>query len=155
MQLTQQFQNDFSTKDITLDFEFLLRLVNAFTVGTEEYPLLKVHDFTLCAHKSYVYILQIGSLEKKILLQCCILSDLIRRISIIFVRLSSLTKGQQTSKIKPVNIQSRSFRVLIKGKPTDMELSIYLKSYIYRYSYKIETAIYIATKHEKTIMAVI
>ena len=36
-----------------------------------------------------------------------------------------------------------------------MELSIYLKPYIYPYNYKIETAIFIATKHEKTIMAVI
>ena len=66
MQLTQQFQNlGFSVKDITLDYGFLLRLVNTFTVDTEEYSLLKVHDFTLCAHKSYVCILQIGSFEKK------------------------------------------------------------------------------------------
>ena len=36
-----------------------------FTVDTEEYPLLKVHDFTFNAPKSYVYILQIGSFEKK------------------------------------------------------------------------------------------
>ena len=34
--------------------------------NTEEYPLLKVNDLTLCAHKSlYVCILQIGSFEKK------------------------------------------------------------------------------------------
>ena len=33
-----------SVKDITSDYGFLLRLANAFTVDTEEYPLLKVHD---------------------------------------------------------------------------------------------------------------
>ena len=39
--------------------------------------------------------------------------------------------------------------------PADMELSIYLKPYIYLYNYKTETPIFIATKHEKTIMAAI
>ena len=73
----------------------------------------------------------------------------------IFVRSSSLAKGQQTFKIKPVNIQSRSSRTLIKITPVDMELSIYLKPYIYLYSYKVETAIFIVTKHEKTVMVVI
>ena len=44
-QLTQHFQSfDFSAKDITSDHGFLLRLVNTFTVDTEEYSLLKVHD---------------------------------------------------------------------------------------------------------------
>ena len=57
---------DFSAKDITSDYDgFLLQLVNTFTVDTEEYLLLKVHDFTLRAHKSYVCILQIVSFEKK------------------------------------------------------------------------------------------
>ena len=93
-QLTQQFQNfDFSAKDITSDYGFLLRLVNTFTVDTEEYPLLKVHDFTLCAHKSYVCILQIGSFEKKMLIQCCILSDLIRRISNYICQILFTCKG--------------------------------------------------------------
>ena len=78
VQLTQQFQNfNFSGKDITLDYGFLLRLLNTFIVDTEAFPL---HDFTLCAHKSYVCILQIDSFEKYVV-QCCILSDLIRRIS--------------------------------------------------------------------------
>ena len=49
----------FSGKDITSDYGFLLRLVNAFTVDNEEYPLLRVHYFTLCAHKSYICILHI------------------------------------------------------------------------------------------------
>ena len=43
-------------------------LVFDFTVDTEEYPLLKVHDFTFNAPKSYVYILQIDSFEKKMLI---------------------------------------------------------------------------------------
>ena len=73
----------------------------------------------------------------------------------MYVRSSSLAKSQQTFKIKSVNIQSRSSRMLIKRRPADMELSIYLKPYIYLYSYKAETAIFIATKHEKTIMVVI
>ena len=72
MQLTKQFQNfDVSAKDITSDYGFLLRLVNTFTVNTEEYPLLKVRGFTLCADKSYICILQFGSFEKKMLIQCC------------------------------------------------------------------------------------
>ena len=32
-----------------------------------------------------------------------------------------------------------------------MELSIYLKPYIYLYTYKTETAIFIARKHEKQL----
>ena len=36
-----------------------------------------------------------------------------------------------------------------------MELSIFLKPYIYLYNCKTETAIFIAAKHEKTIMAVV
>ena len=66
-----------------------------------------------------------------------------------------LQKWQQTFKIKPVNIQLRLSRMLIKRTPADMELSIYFKTYIYLYSYKTETAIFIATKHEKTITVVI
>ena len=42
------------------------------------------------------------------LIQCCILSDLIRRIyQIIFVRFFLFAKGEQTFKIKPVNIYSQ------------------------------------------------
>ena len=63
--------------------------------------------------------------------------------------------GQQTFKIKAFNIQSRSSRTLLKRTPADMELSINLEPYIYLYNYKTETAIFVATKHEKTIMAVI
>ena len=55
----------FFSKDITSAYGFLLQLVNTFTVDTEDYQLLKEHDFTLCAHKSYVCILQTDSFEKK------------------------------------------------------------------------------------------
>ena len=60
----------------------------------------------------------------------------------MFVRSSSLAKGQQTFKIKPVNIQSRSSRTLIKRTPADTELSIYLKPYIYLYNCKTKTHFY-------------
>ena len=149
MQLTQQFQNfDFSAKDITSDYGFLLRLVNTFT---EKYPSLKVHDFTLCAHKSYVGSYCRLTHLKKNVVQYRILLDLIRRISNYIFQILFTCKGP--TKIKPFNIQSRSSRTL--RTPADMVLSIYLKPYLYLYSYKIETAIFIATKHEKTIMVVI
>ena len=66
----------------------------------------------------------------------------------IFVRSFSFAKGQQFFKIKPVNIQSRSLRTLIKTS-ANMELSIYTKPYLY--SYKTETAIFIPTKHKKQL----
>ena len=38
MQLTQQFYNfEFSAEDITSGYAFLLRLVNTFTIDTEDY----------------------------------------------------------------------------------------------------------------------
>ena len=55
----------FFSKNVTSDYGFLLRLMNTFTVDTEEYPLLKVHDFMLSSQKSHVCILQIGSFEKQ------------------------------------------------------------------------------------------
>ena len=60
-------------EDITSDYGFLLQLVNTFTIDTEEYcpRCYKVNDaktfknlvyhFMLCAHKSYVPIMQIRS----------------------------------------------------------------------------------------------
>ena len=90
------------------------------------------------------------------LLQYSILSDLIKWIyQIIFVTYFSFPKDQQTFKIKPVNMQSRSPKTLMKK---DLQISISvvtLNSNIYLYSYKTETVIFIASKHEKTIMAVI
>ena len=52
-------------------------------------------------------------------------------------------------------MQSRSPKTLMKK---DLQISISvvtLNSNIYLYSYKTETVIFIASKHEKTIMAVI
>ena len=72
--------------------------------------LYVVYHFRLCAQKSYERILQTfnrGSL-KNMLIQCCILSDLIRRIyQIIFVRFFSFAKGHQPFKIKLVSIYSQ------------------------------------------------
>ena len=142
--------------------------MNTFTVDTEEYPLLKVHDAKtfknlvvsfynrLCAQKLQVcIILQIGLFEKKSWFSAVYYRIWLERYQIIFFRSPSLANGQQTFKIKPVNTQSRSSRTLIKRTPADMELSIYLKHCIYLYSYKTEIAIFIVTKHEKTIMAVL
>ena len=48
----------------------------------------------------------------------------------MFVRFFSCAKGQQTFKIKPVNIyiQSRSPRALMKSRSADMELHIIRKT---------------------------
>ena len=103
----------------------------------------------------YVYCRLAHSEKKKCWFSAVNYQIWLEGYQITFVRSTSLAKGQQTFKIKPANIQSRSSRVLIKRTPADVELSIYLKPYIYLYSYKTETAIFIATKHEKAIMAVI
>ena len=96
---------------------------------------------TLCAHKSQVcIILQIGAIEKKCWFSAAYYRIWLEGYQIIFVRSSSLAKGQQTFKIKPVNIQSRSFRTLTKRTPADMELSIYL------------TFIFIATKQKQLFL---
>ena len=69
---------------------------------------------------------------------------------IICVRPFSFAKSQQALEIKPVNIQSRSRtkkkHLLIWNSEILQNLNIYL------YNNQTETAIYIATKHEKTIM---
>ena len=82
----------------------------------------------------------------------------------MFVRFFSLTKGQQTFKIKPVSIYSQgnaglwwkeallvwsSVLALLYGTQSTLNLNIYL------HSYKTETVIFTGTKHGKTIMAVI
>ena len=87
---------EFSAEDITSDYGFLYRLVNTFTIDTDEYYLMcyKVNDmktsknlvglyyFTLCAHKSSPYlvpILQIDSfnwgLQNYIDLVLCIMGS--------------------------------------------------------------------------------
>ena len=144
--------------------------MNTFTVDTDwrvlpkglsgkwcqdlQKPCSIILRFVLTNHM-YVYC-RLAHLKKKCWFSAVYYRIWLEGYQIIFVRSSSLAKGQQTFKIKPVNIQSRSSsRTLIKRTPADMELSIYLKPYIYLYSYKTETVIFIATKHEKTIMAVI
>ena len=104
--------------------------------------------FVLTNHS---YDVLIGSFEKKKQQKKkCWFSVVYYRIwlegyHIIFARSSSLAKGQQTFKTKPVNIQSRSSRTL--RTPADKELSIYLKPYIYSYLF-----IFIATKQKQLFL---
>ena len=51
----------------------------------------------------------------------------VKDIKLYFVRSFSSAKDKQTFKIKPVNIQSRSTRTLIKRTFADMEFRIYPK----------------------------
>ena len=95
-QLTQQFQIfEFSTEDISSDYRFLLRLVNTFTIDTDEhYPVCyKVNDakafknavyyFMLANHHVYYRLARLTGTFKIIAIdfQCCIFSGIIRRIS--------------------------------------------------------------------------
>ena len=73
--------------------------MNNFTVDTEEYPLLKVHDFTLCAHKSYVFVLQIGSFEKKYCLVFYISGSDKKDIKLYLLHPLDLQKANKLSKL--------------------------------------------------------
>ena len=151
--LTSIFQRKISLQimGFSLDWWILLRL----TLKSTHYLTYIILRFVFTNHM-YICILQIDSFEKKCWFSAAYYRIWLEGYQIIFVRSSSLAKHQQTFEIKPVlNIQSRSSRTLKKGTPADMERSIYLKPYIYLYSCKTETAIFIATKHEKTIMTVI
>ena len=128
-------EHQISAKDITSDYGFLLRSVKTFAVDTEEYQYprcTKVNDaktfkslvvsfYTLfsqiiCMHFAYqpidlvLYIMRSDKKDTKLYL-------------LVLLHLQRANK----LKIKPANIQSRSPRTLIKRKPADMELSIYLK----------------------------
>ena len=61
----------------------------------------------------------------------------------------SFAKGQQTFEIKPVNRVkiTQIEHLLIYNSEITQNLNIYL------YNYQTEAAVFIATKHEKTIMA--
>ena len=100
------------------------------TLGITLKNLLVSFYNTLCAHKSQVcIILQIGAIEKKCWFSAAYYRIWLEGYQIIFVRSSSLAKGQQTFKIKPVNIQSRSSRTLIKRTPEKENRSSYFYSY--------------------------
>ena len=63
--------------------------------------------------------------------------------------------SQEDLKIKPVNINSRSLRTLIKKASADRELSNYPpKISIYLYSHIKEGSIFITRKHVNSNMAV-
>ena len=128
-------------------------IILLLTLNSTHYLRYLILCFVLINHR-YVYC-RLDHFFKKYWFRAVFYRIWLEGYQIIFFRSSSLAKGQQTLKIKPVNIQSRSSRSFIKRTPTDMELNIDLKPYIYLYSYKTETAIFIATKDEKTIMAVI
>ena len=84
--------------------------------------------------------------------QYCLLSDLIRRISNYMCQILFICKGPTSfRKYKPVNIKlvkiTQKEHLLIWNSETTQNLNIYL------YNYQTETAIFLATKHEKIIMA--
>ena len=63
--------------------------------------------------------------------------------------------SQADLKIKPVNINSRSLRTLMKKASADMELSNYPpKINIYLYSHIKEASMFITIKHVNSNMAV-
>ena len=106
-----------SQEDITSNYGFLLGLVKTFTVDTEKYYLrfYKVNDdkncknlvgsfYALCSQIICMYIagwlIYLTRVLKNMLIQCYILSVLIRRIyQITFVRSFSFAKGQQTFRL--------------------------------------------------------
>ena len=109
-------------EDVTLDYCFSLRLVYNFFIDTGEYyprcyeindgKTFKnlVYHFMHCAGKSsYVYCRlshSSGDFKNHINLVLCIIgSDY--KYQTICVRSFSFASGQQSFKIKPVNIQSR------------------------------------------------
>ena len=69
----------------------------------------------------------------------------------IFVGSFPFAKGQQLNKLywryKPVRIQPAKKNLLIWNSETTQNLNIYL------HNYETETAIFLATKHEKAVMA--
>ena len=117
-------------EDITSDCSFLLRLVETFTAHTEEYYLTchKIGDaktfknlvsgtfvcstihFVLTSYMFiYCRLTHLTGVFKNMLIQCCILSVLIRRIyQVIFVRFFSFGKDLQTFKIKPISTYSQN-----------------------------------------------
>ena len=122
-QLTQQLWNfEFSVKYITLDYGFFLRLLNTFTIDTDEhYPTrcYKVNDsktfknlvarlslYALCSQ--IMYMLQTGSFNqdfyKSYWYKAVYCRIWLERYQVICVRPFSFAKGQQAFEIKLVNI---------------------------------------------------
>ena len=118
-----------------LKYFFIKRVLNYVLYVTNSTAILEHRIFSERQKR-----LQIGSfnwgLENYVDLVLYIIGSDQKDIKLYLLRSSSLAKGQQTLKIKPVNIQSRSTRALIKRTSAEMELSICPKLYIYLYSYK-------------------
>ena len=120
------------------DYEFLLPLVNTFTLDTDKYypRCCRVNEtktfknlvasfYTLCSQiicTAYCRLIDLTSAFNITLIYCCILFNLIRRLS-NNVRSFLFAKGKKAFKIKLVNILSRSPRVLTKRTSAAMELS--------------------------------
>ena len=81
--------------------------------------------------------------------KCCILSGIIRRVSSYMCWVFFICKrvNKLYRKYKPVRITQQKEHRLIWNSETTQNLNIYL------HNYQTETAIFLATKHEKTIMA--
>ena len=147
---------EFSAENIISDYEVLLRLVNTFTIDTDEYyPMCyKVNDAEdlknlyfilrlLINHHIHKYnICRLSHLTravKIILIQCCVSQDLIRRIS-----------NYLCQQLGTVRIRGHPKRT--SAHIWNSETTQNLKIYLYNYQ-KQKTAIFLATRHEKTIMA--
>ena len=95
----------------------------------------------------YCRLARLTGAFKIILSQCCVLLDLIRRISNYMCQILSFAKDQQTfESTQSVYSQDHPKRKKITA---DMELRNYPKPSVYPYNYQTETAIFLAAKHEK------
>ena len=128
-------------EDITSDYGFLLRLGNIFTIDTDEYYTMcyKVNMMTRLLKTFYRYIsfyaltsqiiicivycrlARLTGAFKILLTQCCVLSDLIKRISNYMCQILSFAKDQDHAKRKKTS--------------ADMELKNYPKPSVYLYNY--------------------
>ena len=110
----------------------------------------------ICLKSSYVYcrLARLTGAFKITLTQYCVLSDLIRRMSNYMCQILFICKGPTSfRKYKPVNMRiyvtvkiTQKERLLIWNSDITQNLKIYL------YDCRIERAIFLAAKHEKTIM---
>ena len=125
-----------------------------------QFKIFVVSSFYALGSQS-ICILQIGSFNWGLWISCWFNAVYygvwIEGYKIIFVRSFSFAKDQQAFEIKPVNIQSRSLKTLVIKRTS---AALLLNSVItpnlniYLHNYLIESA-FIATKNEKTIIAVI
>ena len=110
---------------------------------------LQLYYFTLTNHHVYCRLARLTRVFKLIAIdfQCCILSGIIRRIS-NYMRWILFICKRSASFIENINQSAAPS----KKNNCSMGLRNYPKN-IYLHNYKTETAIFLAIKHEKTIMA--